>query len=157
MKKISKILIVTVISVFGLMATTKAAVGTPYTVTVTDGQSTYMQSRIYPGEDYTYSVNEITDYAGSAKVYTTIQTLYNGSYVTISPTLSLSRTGSAVWRPSSVSSNPVGFTVRTSGTCSGSNTSSTACAVDGATYRLKLQNKSSFYDFTINGQFWFAK
>ena len=77
MRKISKILIVTIISVFGLMATTKAAVGIPYTVTVTDGQSTYMQSRIYPGEDYTYSVNEITDYAGSAKVYTTIQTLYN--------------------------------------------------------------------------------
>ena len=157
MKKISMSLALVFVTIFALTTTTKAAVGTPYTVTVTDGQSTYMQSRIYPGEDYTYSVNEITDYAGSATVHTTIQTLYNGSYVTISPTLSLSRTGSAVWRPSAVGGNPAGFTVRTSGTCSGSNTSSTACVLDGLKYRIKLQNKSAFYDFNINGQFWFAK
>ncbi|MBQ4634142.1 MAG: hypothetical protein IJB71_02200 [Bacilli bacterium] len=156
MKRMLSTLIVTIISAFALTINVNAAVGTAYTVTVAAGDTTYVNSNITPGRNYPYTVNEISAYAGSASVHTTLQTLYNGSYVTISPTLSLSRVGSAAWRPSAVGGNPTGFTVRTGGTCSGSNTSSTACALSGARYRFYLVNKNILNHFSVSGHLYYA-
>lgn len=154
MKKIS--IVIAMMAFFGVTLEVQAAqlrnIGSQYTADVPAlGQVYFYSSVIANDPEYKYALNNIEGYSGSATVHATYEGLYNGkSYKLAGKELSASTVGAVLWRPSSLSTSPSGYTIKASANCEGVATTTKMCVLRGIQYRLKLKNKNLISEFAIN-------
>lgn len=107
--------------------------------------------------NYKYVLNAIFNYSGPAAVHSKYYSYYNGTKQNqLGNDLKTTSTGAAFWNASNDSSVPVGWSIAMMGKCSGTDTSSSYCALKGSTYALYLDNQNVLSSFTVSGQFTFT-
>lgn len=138
--------------------TTNVSASTAYSpygsITVPNYSETYVQTTAY--NTYTYAMNRISSYSGSATVHSELYTQYGGSQTKMGNELSLSSTGISLWKPTNITSTPSGFTITNQTTCPNGDRTPNKCIVSGSTYAIRLNNKNLISSFTVSGSIIFA-
>ncbi|GEM_PF-3208770 len=105
---------------------------------------------ISPDEDIAFSLVEVTNYSGSARYNVIYQTYYSSSWVDIGAIQNNNNEYDFQFHPA------MGFLGwgDKEEVCSGSNTSSYNCMLEGESYRIKMKNNNLLFSFTVEGIFY---
>ena len=158
MKRKSLLLVGLFVMIF-FITTNVSAANTAYSpygsITVPNYSDTYVQTTA--SYTYPYAMNRISSYSGSATVHSELYTRYGGSQTKMGNALSLSSTGISLWKPTSVSSTPSGFTITNQTTCPYGDRTQYNCIISGSTYAIRLNNKNLISSFTVSGSIIFTE
>lgn len=107
---------------------------------------------------YKYALDRQSSKTDDAAIHLYYACTYNGSNIKISPEVEISEKGSytVLFRPVSVTTKPSSYSINATTSCSGGNTSDSACALANSTYYLYMENINFLHAFTTSGQFIFT-
>lgn len=107
-------------------------------------------------ENDRYAVNAVDSSTGNPNIHSYYQTNYNGSAVTVGGQLTMPGAGytyDVAWKPRNYQTNPAGYNIYASGTCSASNgtVNDNWCFIQGGEYRLRMVNAHIFSTLYVTG------
>lgn len=111
------------------------------------------------GQNYRYVLHYVGKFenSGGAALHSKYYAVYDsGSPQVAGGDIKTTAVGAAVWKPANYTSNPAGWNVLGSKTCSSTHASTNYCALQGRKYKLFMENQNVLFRIRFYGQMTFT-